>query len=295
MFFNRPGHAAAVIERVRAVRPERVYVHVDGPRKGREEDVLHTEACRMLVRGIDWPCEVHTLFREHNWGLRDGVKDALTWFFFNEEYGIILEDDCLPDPTFFPYCEELLLKYRNDDRIMHIAGSNVAEKHTRHLADSYFFSRFSLVWGWASWSRAWVKMSPDLDGLEAFDEQNRVRALIPGSMAQSYMMDKFYATSREENNSWAYAWFYSILRFDGLCIIPKVNLVENVGVGDIDATNTKARLRHQQVRAGSMPFPLRHPAISDTDIKLERQIFYHTQKQKWRLFIWYLLRLTGLR
>ena len=109
------------------------------------------------------------------------------------------------------------------------------------------------------------------------------------------MMDKFYVTSREENNSWAYAWFYSILKYDGLCIIPNINLIENVGVGDADATNTKARLRHQLVRAGSMPFPLRHPSTAAVEYEVEKQVFYHTQKQKWRLFIWYILRLTGLR
>ena len=295
LFFNRPGHAAAVMSRVREARPARVYVHVDGPRQGRDDDMLNTEACHMLVRGIDWPCEVHMLFREQNMGLREGVGDALNWFFSREEYGIVLEDDCLPDSSFFPYCEELLLRYRNDERIMHVTGSNVAEKHTAHLGESYFFSRFSLVWGWASWRRAWEKMSPDLEGLGEFDEAGCIRALIPGHMAQTYMTDKFRVTSRKENNSWAYAWFYSILKNDGLCIIPKINLIENVGVGDIDATNTRARLRHQLVRAGSMASPLHHPSTTDVDNELERQIFYHTQKQKWRLFIWYILRLTGLR
>jgi hypothetical protein len=291
LFFNRPDHAAAVMSRVREARPPRVYAHVDGPRQGRDDDKLNTEACHMLVRGIDWPCEVHMLFREQNMGLREGVGDALNWFFSREEYGIVLEDDCLPDSSFFPYCEELLLRYRNDERIMHITGSNVAEKHTAHLGESYFFSRFSLVWGWA----AWEKMSPALEGLGEFDEAGCIRALIPGHMAQTYMTDKFRVTSRKENNSWAYAWFYSILKNDGLCIIPKINLIENVGVGDIDATNTRARLRHQLVRAGSMPSPLHHPSTTDVDNELERQIFYHTQKQKWRLFIWYILRLTGLR
>ncbi len=295
MFFNRPGHAAAVMDRVRGARPARVYAHVDGPREGRADEESLVEACRALVQEIDWPCEVHTLFRDRNMGLRDGVGDALNWFFAREEFGIVLEDDCLPDPTFFPYCEELLLKYRNDDRVMHITGSNVAERYTCHLADSYLFSRFSLVWGWASWRRAWDKMSSGLDGLQAFEEEGRLRSLIPGRMAQTYMMDKFHVTSRKENNSWAYAWFYSILDSDGLCIIPKVNLVENVGVGDARATNTRARLRHRQASAQMMTFPLRHPSNADTDIGLERQIFYHTQKQKWRLFIWYLLRLTGLR
>jgi hypothetical protein len=295
LFFNRPGHAAAVMNRVRDARPARVYAHVDGPRAGRAEEEALVEACRDLVRGIDWPCEVNTLFREQNMGLRDGVGDALNWFFSKEEFGIVLEDDCLPEPSFFPYCEELLHRYRDDERIMHITGSNVAEEYTNHSVDSYFFSRFSLVWGWASWRRAWEKMSPGLGGLNEFEESGSMRTLIPGYMARTYMMDKFRVTSRRENNSWAYAWFYSILKNDGLCIIPKINLVENVGVGDADATNTRTRLQHQLVRAGSMTFPLHHPADSSVDEARERQIFYHTQKQKWRLFIWYLLRLTGLR
>jgi hypothetical protein len=295
LFFNRPGHAAAVMNRVRDARPARVYAHVDGPRAGRAGEEALVEACRDLVRGIDWPCEVNTVFREQNMGLRNGVGDALNWFFSKEEFGIVLEDDCLPDPSFFPYCGELLHRYRDDERIMHITGSNVAEGYTNHSGDSYFFSRFSLVWGWASWRRAWEKMLPGLGGLNEFEESGSMRALIPGHMARTYMMDKFRVTSRRENNSWAYAWFYSILKNDGLCIIPKLNLVENVGVGDADATNTRTRLQHQLVRAGSMIFPLHHPVDSSVNEARERQIFYHTQKQKWRLFIWYILRLTGLR
>lgn len=228
-------------------------------------------------------------------GLRAGVSDALNWFFREEPEGVILEDDCLPDPSFFQYCDELLEHYRADPQVMHIAGSNVAAPAMRNSPDSFFVSRFSLVWGWASWRRAWQQMLLDLDGLDDYKAKRQIRNFISNPMAQAYMLDKFEKTRAGVNKSWAYAWFYSILKADGRCIVPLVNLIENVGVGDTDATNTTTDLEHLKIKAGQMAFPLHFPGTKNPDEHREFALFYHTQKQKWRLFIWYALHLLGLR
>lgn len=295
LFFNRPDAAATLIERLRVVAPTKVYVHIDGPRPDKPGEMELVAACHALLATIDWPCTITTLIREKNQGLRAGVYDAINWFFKAELEGIILEDDCLPDVSFFPFCQALLDEYRDDPKVMHIAGSNVAADAIGPLKESYVFSRFSLVWGWATWRRAWLQMSIDLDGLEHFIEFEGVKSLLPSRMAQVYMLNKFRITRQGLNRSWAYAWFYSILNAGGLCIIPTKNLIENVGIGKTDATNTTATLRHLQKRAAKMSLPLHAPGQQVPNPRYELIFFYYTQKQKWRLIIWYILHLLGLR
>lgn len=293
LVFNRPAHTKAALERLREVQPPRLYVHCDGPRPTSVTDSERITAVREIVHtGIDWPCEVFTLFRETNFGLRQGVYGAISWFFKAEEHGIILEDDCLPDPSFFPFCAELLDRYQHDESVMHIGGSNLVEELTVTLPSSYVFSRFSFVWGWAGWRRAWEKMRLDLEHLDQF---NTISDYIPGKMAQAYMLKKFKATQEGRNNSWAYAWFYSILINNGFCIVPTVNLVQNTGVGEEGATNTTETNQAARRGARTMHFPLRHPLEKKTRVELERQFFFATQKRRVRLWLWYFLHKLGLR
>jgi hypothetical protein len=292
--FNRPAHTRTVLERIRTAQPPRLYLHCDGPRPNRPEEAGQVAAVReILGTGIDWPCQVQRLYRDHNLGLREGVFDAIGWFFRQEPYGIVLEDDCVPDPTLFRYCEELLLRYADDPRIMHIGCSNLVEEQTRELAASWAFSRFSLVWGWASWRRAWEKMTLELAGLDEFERTGGIQNLVPDPKAQRYMLDKFHATQRRENNSWAYAWFYSILRNKGLCIIPQVNLVQNVGVGEANATHTTGRNKQAERRAHAMTFPLQPPVNYSPEPALEQALFYATQKSRFRLWLWFILHQIG--
>ncbi|MCK6690664.1 MAG: nucleotide-diphospho-sugar transferase [Thermoanaerobaculia bacterium] len=293
--FNRPEKTAKVLAQIRTAAPVRVYAHCDGPRSQYPADLPKVAEVRRLILEHLSPLGVKTLFREKNAGLRKGVYDALNWFFEQEEYGIILEDDCVPDPSLFPFCAELLLRYYDDPEIMHIGCSNLAEANTQNLTAGYFFSRFPLVWGWASWRRAWQKMAIDMDGLERFERNREIRRFIPGAMEQAYISTKFRATQKGEMNSWAYSWFYSILKNNGLCIIPKINLVQNVGVGEADATNTTGYNKEARKASSSMHFPLTHPAEKSVNPKLEKQIFYASQKKRLRLPPWYLLHALGLR
>ena len=292
--FNRPAHTQRVLDRIREARPPRLYLHCDGPRADRPEDTARVEAVRAVLRsGVDWPCTVQTLYRERNMGLREGVFDAIGWFFRQEPSGIVLEDDCVPDPTLFRYCEELLLRYADDPQVMHIGCSNLLEEPPGLRTESYTFSRFSLVWGWAGWRRAWEKMSLELAGLAEFERSGAIESLVPDRKAQRYMLRKFHATQRRENNSWAYAWFYSILKNDGLCIIPRQNLVQNVGVGEADATHTTGSNAQAERSARALPFPLQHPVNHSPDPALELTTFYATQKSRFRLWLWSILHLIG--
>lgn len=296
LVFNRPRHTGVVLERIRQAQPSKLYIHADGARQhvaGEAEKVAEVRA--VLDAGIDWECEVKAIYQRENQGLREGVCEALNWFFEAEPYGIVIEDDCVPDSSFFPFCEQLLERYADESQIMHIGGSNLAENWTQESEESYVFSRFSFVWGWASWRRAWQKMSPDLKGLTEFGQSGEIGQLVKDPKAQAYMLDKFRATQHRRNNSWAYAWFYSILKNGGLCIVPKVNLIQNVGVGEAGATNTTGRNEKAMIPAQSMPFPLVHPLHRQPDPHLETRFFYLSQKKEIRLWLWYLLKMLGLR
>ncbi len=295
LLFNRPKHTEAVLHRLRMVKPTKLFVHCDGARAsvaGEEEKVADVRA---KLGKIDWPCEVKTFFREQNAGLRLGVSGALNWFFEAVDQGIILEDDCLPDVSFFPFCEAMLERYANEEQVMHIGGSNVAERLTKTLPSSYFFSQFSFVWGWASWRRAWAKMSLDLDGYDHFIQENRIKSLTPAPMAQAYLLEKFRATKARENNSWAYAWAYSVLNNNGLSIVPRLNLVQNTGIGEAEATHTKRSDNQANIRASTLAFPLVHPTLIERPKGLDKEIFYVSQKSRLRLILWFLLQKFGIR
>lgn len=295
LFFNRPQHAETVLDRVRLVQPARLYVHCDGPRAGVDGEAAQVAAVRGLLDKIDWPCAVKTLFRDQNMGLRAGVYDALNWFFDQEEMGIVLEDDCLPDVSFFPFCEAMLQQYQHEAKVMHIAGFNMAAASTEHNIESYFFSKFIYVWGWASWRRAWKKMSIDLEGLDVFVAQKRMNELTEGFLPQQYMLDKFQKTQQKRNNSWAYAWFFSILNAGGLSIVPVKNLVQNTGIGDMGATHTNHKNDKASIRSTPLDFPLIHPREIQPVPRLDKQLFYLSQKSRGRLILWYILKKAGLR
>lgn len=295
LIFNRPRHAEAAFKRIREVKPPRLYIHADGPRSDRPGEAEAVATTRKVVEKIDWPCEVFTLFRTENKGLREGVKGALDWFFEAEPAGIVIEDDCLPDPSFFQFCAEVLEVYADNPNVMHIGGSNLIEHQTQSLHESYIITKFSLVWGWASWRRAWQKMDINLTGLDEFIQSGKIAELTSVQPAQTYMLDKFQVTRDRKNNSWAYAWFYSILKNNGTCLLPTVNLVQNTGVGDEQATNTNQKDAKSAIAARQMKFPLTPPCLMKRDQAIENQLFYYTQKSRLRLWIWYFLHLFGLR
>lgn len=295
LIFNRPVHAEAAFQRIRDVKPPRLYIHSDGPRADRPGEAEAVAATRRVVEHIDWPCDVYTLFRSDNKGLREGVKGALDWFFEAESAGIVIEDDCLPDHSFFQFCAELLEQYADNPNIMHIGGSNLIEQQTQSMHESYFVTKFSLVWGWASWRRAWQKMDINLTGLDEFIQSGKISELTSDLPAQRYMIDKFKVTRERKNHSWAYAWFYSILKNNGICLLPTLNLVQNTGVGDINATNTSRKDSKSEIRARQIIFPLIPPCLMNRNPAIESQLFYFTQKSRLRLWIWYFLHLIGLR
>jgi len=236
LIFNRPDTTEKVFSAIRAARPPRLYIAADGPRKEKIEDQDLCAETRRVVAKVDWDCQVFTLFRDQNLGCRTAVSSAISWFFAQEEMGIILEDDCLPDPTFFPFCEIMLKRYAHDTRITHIGGSNYQENIPRGDGD-YYFSRLVHVWGWASWRRAWDHYDVDMKRWELFKRNGYLRQFFPDVRIRDHYMFVLEETYMKRFNTWDYQLFFSSLVQGGLSVIPNVNLISNIGYGP-QATHT---------------------------------------------------------
>jgi len=234
--FNRPDTTARVFAAIRQARPPRLYVAADGPRETREGEAKRVARVRQIATAVDWPCEVFTLFREKNLGCKHAVSEAITWFFRKEDQGIILEDDCLPHPDFFSFCESLLIRYANDERVYAITGDNF-QNGLKRGDGSYYFSRYNHVWGWASWRRAWQRYDINLSFWPEWKRSAQWFSELPDSVERRYWEKTFDRMHAQEIDTWDYQWTASIWHHGGLTATPNVNLVSNIGFGR-DATHT---------------------------------------------------------
>ena len=274
LVFNRPDTTRKSFEAIRQARPERLYIGADGARPEREGEQAKVDAVRKyILDNIDWDCEVRTLFRGKNLGCRNAPVSAIEWFFENEEEGIILEDDCVPGPSFFKYCSELLERYRNEPRVMCISG-NVFHSSRKVGNHSYYFSRLPHIWGWASWRRAWRLYDVDMKSYPEFKKKNKIAQFFKRHKEQQFLLYNFSAIFKGEIDTWDYQWLFAILNNNGMACTPKNNLVENIGLGD-DATHTVGW--PDQPPAKPLTFPMTHPekidVLSDIDSLTMKVLF----------------------
>ncbi len=236
LIFNRPHTTARVFETIRQARPPRLYVAGDGARENREGEAEKVAKARKIATQVDWPCELKILFREKNLGCKKAVSSAITWFFEQEEQGIILEDDCLPHPDFFRFCEVLLDYYANDERIFVITGNNFQNGQKRGNA-SYYFSKYNHCWGWATWRRAWEYYQGNIPFWPEWSRSEDWLRKIPNRAERRYWQKIFNQVYQNKIDTWDYQWTASVWYAGGLTATPNVNLVSNIGFGD-DATHT---------------------------------------------------------
>ena len=277
LIFNRPETTARVFERVREARPPRLLIVADGPRPGIPDEDRRVREARDVVAAVDWSCEVSTDCSEVNLGCGRRVSSGLDWVFDSVEEAIVLEDDCLPDPSFFRFSEELLDRYRSDDRVMHISGDNFegvgrssAARSATAAGDSdcrwgpsYYFSRYPHVWGWAGWRRAWAGYDFEMrrwrDGdrsvLESFED--------PGE--REFWSRTWDEVVRGEIDTWDYQWTFACLSRGGLSVMPRTNLIANLGFGEGGHHTTDAANPFAEIPARPMRFPLRQPGSVERD------------------------------
>ena len=260
LVFRRPDLTRRVIAALREVRPPRIFIVADGPRPAVPGDAaLCAEVRAVCEREIDWNAEIRREFAETNLGLRKRVSSGLDWVFSQVEDAIILEDDCVPQPEFFQFCAELLERYRNDERVGVITGDNF-QPQPFDCGASYYFSRFPHCWGWATWRRAWRRFDEPLKRWPALRESEWLDSLFPGQpRAAARWRQIFDETHARKIDSWAYGWVFSCWAAGFLTATPRVNLVENIGVGP-EATHTVADHGLTIPKGLRLDFPLVHPS-----------------------------------
>jgi len=266
LVFNRLDTTKQVFEAIRQAKPPRLYVAADGARETKEGEAEKVKAVReYIISNIDWECEVKTLFREQNFGCKMAVSSAITWFFENEEMGIILEDDCLPSQSFFWFCEELLEMYKDDMRVGMISGDNFQKGIIRGEAD-YYFSIYNHIWGWASWANRWQNYDVSL---EKFQDTKFIEELFNNKKTVEYWVKTFQTMKKQLINTWDYQWTFTLWNAKQLTILPNVNLIENVGFG-ADATHTTGESELANLKAHELELN-NHPKNVERD--LEADIF----------------------
>ncbi|MEX6776302.1 class I SAM-dependent methyltransferase [Limnospira fusiformis] len=266
LIFNRPDTTARVFEAIRQAKPPKLLVVADGARVDKAGEAEQCAATRAIINQVDWECEVLTNYSDVNLGCRQRVSSGLDWVFEQVEEAIILEDDCLPHPTFFRYCQELLEKYRDDERIMMISGDNFQFGRTR-TEYSYYFSRYGHIWGWASWRRAWTKYDNSMQLWPELRDNHWLDDILESPQAVAYW-SRIFEGVYNGFNTWDYIWLFTLWANQGLTILPHVNLVSNIGFGSgTHTTNSNSPLANMSVEV--MNFPLKHPAKIHRNIQAD--------------------------
>jgi hypothetical protein len=234
--FNRPDLTEIVFQAIAQARPQKLLIIADGPRTAEEAEKC--QQTRAIVEKVDWDCQVIKNFSDRNMGCRARMSSGVKWVFSQTDEAIFLEDDCLPNASFFPFCQTLLDYYREDKRVMHINGGNFLFDRI-HIPDSYYFSRYNFVgYGWASWKRAWKYYDADLTSWDECNKQRIFESVFEDPYERNYWQQIFSQTvSGELKEIWDFQWFYSCWTQGGLAITPRVNLVSNLGFRP-DATHT---------------------------------------------------------
>jgi hypothetical protein len=268
LVFNRPQLTAQVWEAIRMARPAKLLIVADGPRADRAGEAERCAEVRAICEQVDWPCEVLRNYSERNLGCRRRVSSGLDWVFETVPEAIIVEDDCLPHPAFFPYCQELLTRYRDDERVMLIRGSHFAPAPPR-TPYSYYFSRYPHIWGWASWRRVWRYYDVEMAQWPMLRDGGWLANMFRSPRLAAYWRDLFDRVSSHQIDTWDYQLFLAVFSQSGLAIAPRVNLVSNIGFGD-EATHTFGNSPIAGLSVDEMPFPLSHPPLMVADRELDR-------------------------
>lgn len=279
IIFNRPDTTQRVFDEIKKVQPKQLFVIADGARNNNEWKLC--KQARDIINQVDWDCEVQKNYSDKNLGCKIRVSSGIDWFFENVEEGIILEDDCLPHQSFFRYCEKLLEKYRNNDKIMCISGDNF-QNNIKRGEYNYYFSIYNHCCGWASWKRSWKYFDIEMKDFSKFKEKNKIKNIFKKKNAQKYWIDIFQRVYDGKINSWAYIWTYACWKKNGLTCLPNVNLISNIGY---DERGTHAKNKNDKsanIPTKKINFPLIYPAIIRVNKKADdytNKYFFNIRRQ----------------
>jgi hypothetical protein len=278
MIFNRPETTRRVFAAIKKERPKKLFIAADGPRANKLGEAEKCEEVRKIATAVDWDCEVKTLFRNENLGCGRAPAGAITWFFEHVEEGIILEDDCLPSHDFFLFCAELLEKFRHDQRVMEIGGNNLLNGDYKQDGYSYYFSNHNMIWGWATWRRAWQMYDFEMKLYNKIRDTQYLESCFRSEYELNYFKWIFDKTIGAIQNVtwWDYQWEFVRRVNNGLTIVPQKNIVLNIGLGS-DATHTlDPNGTGHNLSLQGLNFPLKHPEFVMADIVRDNIFFRNT-------------------
>ena len=258
IIFNRPDTTARVFDAIAKARPPKLLVIADGARTHRAGEAQRCAQTRAIIDRVDWDCEVLTNYADTNLGCKVRVSSGLDWVFEQVPEAIILEDDCLPDPSFFQFCQEMLVRYRDDARIGMVSGDNF-QFGQRHGDASYYFSRYPHIWGWASWRRAWQHYDVTAAQWPALRDQGLLDALLAEPAERAFWAHCFQGVFEARIDTWDYQWTLAHWAQGLLSVLPAVNLISNIGFG-AGATHTRGASIYADMPVAALDFPLRHAA-----------------------------------
>jgi hypothetical protein len=237
IIFNRPETTKVVFDAIAAAQPEKLLIVADGPRS--LDEASRCEKAREIIRGVNWACEVMENVSPHNLGCGRRVSTGLDWVFSLVDEAIVLEDDCIPAPSFFTFCETLLQRFKDDERIMHINGNNF-QFGVKRTEQSYYFSKYAHIWGWATWRRAWRHYDFQMRTWPQFKKTGMIDWVFDDPLESQYWRNNFDDAKSGRIDTWDYQWMYTCWHQGGLCVTPSSNLVSNVGFGT-SATHTQGK------------------------------------------------------
>lgn len=266
--YNRKENALKVLECLREAQVSALYIACDGPKESQQDKEKVQRTREALQEAVDWECNVQYRFSDSNQGCKYGPVNAINWIFEKEERAIILEDDIVPNPSFFFFCEEILERFREREEIMMISGCNIMSR-TESAGESYFFESIATTWGWATWKRAWKKYDMTMQGWQEMKKKKVLKKLFLKDTAFSLKRD-FENVAVNDTDIWDYQWQYTMIKNGGLGIVPKYCMVQNIGFEDEDATHTNGVLF--KYRDFLMPFPLVHPQKLEGNQEYERYV-----------------------
>ncbi len=255
--YNRPEPTARVFEAIRRWRPARLLVIADGPKKSRPIDLDSTNECRRIASQVDWPCDLLHNWSDENLGCRERMATGLDWAFEQSEQLIVLEDDCLPGKDFFPFVTELLERYADDDRVAMISGNNFQPSPVTE--DSYYFSRWAHIWGWASWRRAWKHFDASIASWPEIRDAGFLQACTDCPAELQHWQQVFDDVHENRIDTWDFSWMYACWLHGGMTVLPAKNLVTNLGFGSGATHTTDLNSPLANMKTERLTRPLRHP------------------------------------
>lgn len=273
--YNRRENALKVLDRLRKTEVSTLYIACDGAKENEQDNEKVISTREAIQKSVDWKCNVQYRLSEKNQGCKYGPVNAINWVFEKEEYAIILEDDIIPNSSFFLFCEELLKRYKDREDIMMVSGCNIMSR-TKSVKESYFYEPIATTWGWATWKRAWSKYDLAMQGWEEMKKSKVLKKLFLRDIAFSLKRD-FENVAVNDTDIWDYQWQYTMIKNGGYGIVPKYCMVQNIGFDDKDATHTDGVLF--KYRDFQMPFPLVHPK----ELTGNKEYEWYMEKQIYRV------------